>query len=223
ADAQIENRKHVLSEAEGSKIENEFTLFVVEPDTPGCRASPPLDKMGVRGSPTGELMFEDCCVPAENVLGESGRGMEQALRVLTWGRVAMAAWCVGVAQACLDESLKYAHTRTAFGQPIAELQAIRFKLADMQTAVEAARLLTLRAAWLKDQGRAYTLEASIAKLWASQAATRCAHDAVQIHGGYGYLREFPVERLYRDARLAEIGEGTSEIQRNIIAEYLLKE
>lgn len=219
------------STGEGAGEGGQFTMFVVEKDaalnevkgTPGFRAGAPLDKMGVRGSPTGELIFEDCFVPAENVVGQVGRGLEQALRVLTWGRVGMAAWCVGVAQACLDEALKYARERVAFGRPIADLQAIRFKLAEMQTAVDAARGLTLRAAWLKDQQRAYTLEASLAKLWASQAATRCAHDAVQIHGGYGYLREFPVERLYRDARLAEIGEGTSEIQRNIIAEYLVKE
>lgn len=199
-----------------------FTMFVVEKGTPGFRAGPLLDKMGVRGSPTGELIFEDCFVPAENVVGKVGRGLEQTLHVLTWGRVAMAAWCVGVAQACLDEAVKYARERVAFGRPIADFQAVRFKLAEMQTAIDAARLLTLRAAWLKDQGRPYALAASIAKLWASQAAARCAYDAVQIHGGYGYLREFPIERLYRDARLAEIGEGTSEIQRNIIAEYLLK-
>ncbi len=199
-----------------------MTAFLVEKGTPGFSAGPPLDKLGVRGSPTSELVFQDCWVPNENVLGYVGQGFPLVMQTLERGRIGMAAWSVGIAQACLDEAVKYAQERRAFRRPIADFQAIRFKLAELRTAVDTARLLTLRAAWLKDQGRPFGVEAAIAKLYASRAATLCAHEAVQIHGGYGYIREYPVERLYRDARLAEIGEGTSEIQRNIIAEAVLR-
>ena len=199
-----------------------ITGFLVERGTPGFRSGPPLKKLGCRGSPTSELIFEDCFVPDSAVLGEVGRGFLDVLTVLERARVGFGAWCLGVAQACLDEAVKYARQREAFGRPIAEFQAIRWKLADMRTAVDAARLLLLRAAWLMDQGKPARLAASTAKLAASEAATLCAHHALQIHGGYGYIQEFPIERLYRDARLAEIGEGTSEIQRHIIAEALLK-
>jgi butyryl-CoA dehydrogenase len=199
-----------------------MTAFLIERGTPGFRAGPPFDKLGLRGSPTGELIFEDCAVPVANVLGEEGRGFHQIMKTLEFGRVAMACWSLGVAQACLDEALAYAQQRVQFGQPIAGFQDIQFKLADMRLKIDAARLLVYRSAWLKDEGADARVEAAIAKLFASEAATFCAHQALQIHGGYGYIKEYPIERLYRDARLAEIGEGTSEIQRQIIAEAVLR-
>ncbi len=199
-----------------------MTAFLVPKGTPGFEAGPPLEKLGVRGSPTSELYFSDCWVPDEQVLGDVGEGFRVVMETLARGRVGMAAWSVGVAQACLDEAASYALQRRAFDRPIAKFQAIRFKLADMRTAVDTARLLTLRAAWLKDRGRPFDEAAAIAKLYASRAATLCAHEAVQIFGGHGYIRGQAVERLYRDARLAEIGKGTSEIQLNIIAQAVMK-
>lgn len=206
--------------ANGSK--SDMTVFIVERTAPGFSTGKPLDKLGCRASPTSELVFDNCRVPHENVLGEIGQGFKIMMQVLDYGRVGFSTWCYGVAQACLDEAVKYAHQREAFGQPIANYQAIRFKIADMRTAIDTARLLTLRAAWLLDQGRTATLAASVAKVVASQAATLCAHHGLQIHGGYGYIKEFAIERLYRDARLAEIGEGTTEIQKDIIAKILLR-
>ncbi|MDQ7031080.1 MAG: acyl-CoA dehydrogenase family protein [Ardenticatenia bacterium] len=200
-----------------------MSTFIVRRDTPGFSAGPPLEKLGVRGSPTSELFFSDCWVPDDMVLAPVGQGFRVVMETLAWGRVNMAAWSVGVAQACLDEAVRYVRERQAFGRPIADFQAVRFKLADMRTAVDTARLLTVRAAWLKDQGRPFGEAAAVAKLYASRAATRCAHEAVQVFGGHGYIRGQAVERLYRDARLAEIGEGTSEIQLNIIAETLFKQ
>jgi len=194
-----------------------MSAFIVRRGTPGFEAGPPLEKLGVRGSPTSELFFSDCWVPDACVLGPVGGGFGVVMETLAWGRVNMAAWSTGVAQACLDEAVRHAGERHAFGRPIAGFQAVRFKLADMRTAVDTARLLTLRAAWLKDQGRPFGEAAAIAKLYASRAATQCAHEAVQLFGGHGYIRGQAVERLYRDARLAEIGEGTSEVQLDIIS------
>jgi alkylation response protein AidB-like acyl-CoA dehydrogenase len=199
------------------------TCFIVEADTPGFVVGAEEKKLGIRGSNTTELHFENCRVPKSNVLGQVGDGFKIAMMTLDGGRIGIAAQAVGIAQACIDASTKYAHERYAFGKPLAEIEAIQFMIADMAMEVQASRLLTYHAAWLKDQGVRYTKEAAMAKLHASETATRAAHMAVQIHGGYGYLRDFPVERLYRDARITEIYEGTSEIQRLVISNHTLKE
>jgi len=198
-----------------------YSLLLIEGDAKGLTRGRKLEKMGVRGSPTGELFFEDCEVPAENLLGGEHKGFPILMRCLAYDRVGMAAFCLGIAKASLDESLAYATTRKSFGKALAEHQAISFKLAEMRAEIDTAELLILRAAWLHDQGHDVTTEASIAKLYASEAAKRAADQAVQIHGGAGYFRDYRVERLYRDARLCEIGEGTSEIQRMIIARSIL--
>ncbi len=198
-----------------------YTLILVEGDTPGLMRGNKLEKMGVRGSPTSELFFEDCRVPASNVIGRAGAGFPILMQSLAYDRIGMASFCLGIAKASLDESLRYSTTRKAFGVTIASFEEISFKLADIKAEIDTAELLILRAAWLHDQGRDVTSEASIAKLYASEVAKRAADHAVQIHGGAGYFRDYPVERLYRDARLCEIGEGTSEIQRMIIARSIL--
>lgn len=195
--------------------------FIVERDTPGFTVGEEEDKMGIRATSTCELFFEDCRVPAGNLLGEENRGFKIAMLTLDAGRIGIAAQAVGIAQAALDESLKYAQERVAFGKPLAAFQAIQFQLAEMKTKVEAARLLTYQAAWKKDAGEDYVLEASLAKLYAAEIASEVADAAVQIHGGYGYIRDYKVERLYRDARITRIYEGTSEIQKLIIARRLL--
>jgi alkylation response protein AidB-like acyl-CoA dehydrogenase len=197
------------------------SLILIESSSPGFLRGKKLEKMGVRGSPTSELYFEDCQVPASNLIGQQDEGFPILMQCLAYDRVAMAAFCLGIAKACLDESLSYATAREAFGQPIAAFEEISFKLAEMKAEIDAAELLTLQAAWLHDQGRDITVEASIAKLYASEVAKRAADYGVQIHGGAGYFRDSCVERLYRDARLCEIGEGTSEIQRLIIARSIL--
>lgn len=198
-----------------------YSLMLVEGDSKGLVRGRKLEKMGVRGSPTSELFFEDCEVPIENILGTPDKGFPILMRCLAYDRVGMASWCLGIAKASLDEALKYATTRKAFGKSLAEHQEISFKLAEMKAEIDTAELLILRAAWLHDQGKDVTTEASIAKLYASEIAKRAADHAVQIHGGAGYFRDYRVERLYRDARLCEIGEGTSEIQRMIIARSIL--
>jgi alkylation response protein AidB-like acyl-CoA dehydrogenase len=198
-----------------------YSLLLIAGDSKGLTRGPKLEKMGVRGSPTSELYFEDCRVSAENLIGAEHQGFPLLMRCLAYDRVGMAAWCLGIAKASLDEALKYATTRTAFGKTLAEHQEISFKLAEMKAEIDTAELLILRAAWLHDQGGDVTTEASIAKLYASEVAKRAADHAVQIHGGAGYFRDYRVERLYRDARLCEIGEGTSEIQRMIIARAIL--
>jgi butyryl-CoA dehydrogenase len=198
-----------------------ITAFLVEPSFPGFRAGKREEKLGLRASDTSELILEECQVPVENRIGEEGEGFRIAMTALANGRAGIAAQAVGIAQACLDASLAYAKGRRQFGPPIAEFQAIQWKLANMATEIEAARLLTFRAASLKDRDRPSTKEASMAKLFASEAANRAAYEAVQIHGGYGYLQDFPVERYARDARVLTIYEGTSEIQRLIIARELL--
>ncbi len=197
-----------------------ISSFIVPKGTPGFSVGPRYDKLGLRSSDTAELLFSDCRVPEENLLGRPGDGFKQFLTALDGGRISIGALSVGIAQACLDASLRYARERVQFGQAISRFQAIQFKLADMAAEVELARLAVLRAAWLKDQGRPFTRESAIAKLAASETAMRAATQAVQIHGGYGYMKEYPVERYLRDAKLMEIGEGTSEIQRLVIARQL---
>jgi alkylation response protein AidB-like acyl-CoA dehydrogenase len=198
-----------------------ITAFIVERDWKGFRVGRKEDKMGLRSSSTVQLSFEDLRVPATNVLGEIGIGFKIALHTLDGGRVGIASQAVGIGQACLDASLKYAEEREAFGQQIGKFQAMQWKLADMATRIEAARLLVYNAARLKDLGQPHAKEAAMAKLFASEMANDAARDAVQIHGGAGYLEDFPVERYFRDARITEIYEGTSEIQRIVIARHLL--
>ena len=194
--------------------------IIVPTGTPGFTVRASYEKMGLHGSNTTELFFDDVRVPEGNLLGVRGEGFKQFLVVLDGGRIAIGAMGVGIAQACLDASLKYAKERVQFGQPIGKFQAIQFKLADIAMNIELARLMYLKAAWLKDNGLPYTREANYAKLFASEMATKAALEAIQIHGGYGYMKEFPVERYLRDAKLLEIGEGTSEIIRLVIARGL---
>jgi short-chain 2-methylacyl-CoA dehydrogenase len=198
----------------------EISAIIVPADTPGFEVGKSYRKLGWHASDTHELSFQDCRVPEENLLGDRGKGYGQFLQILDDGRIAIAALAVGLAQGCLEESISYAKERMAFRRPLADFQAIQFKIADMKVAVDTARLATYRAAWLRDQGRPYKAEASLAKLHASEIAVTCAREAVQIHGGYGFIEEFPVARFYRDSKVLEIGEGTSEIQRILIARDL---
>jgi alkylation response protein AidB-like acyl-CoA dehydrogenase len=197
-----------------------ISSFIVPRDTPGYSVSAPYEKLGLKASDTVEIILEDVRIPNENLLGKRGEGFKQFMKVLDGGRISIGALSVGIAQACLDSALAYAKERRQFGQPIAKFQAIQFKLADMATAVELARLAVYQAAWLKDQGLPFTRESAIAKLFASETAVKAALEAIQIFGGYGYTKEYPVERYLRDAKLMEIGEGTSEIQRLVIARQL---
>jgi alkylation response protein AidB-like acyl-CoA dehydrogenase len=200
-----------------------ITAFLVERDCPGFSFGKVEDKMGLRSSLTGSILLQDCRVPAANRLGDEGQGFKIAMSTLDGARIGIGAQSVGIARACLEESLAYSRQRRAFGKPIAELQAVQFMLAEMATAIEGARLLVHRAAWLRDRGAAsFTREASMAKLFASEMANRVAYQAVQIHGAYGYSREYAVERYFRDARVTTIYEGTSEIQRLVIARRLLE-
>jgi short/branched chain acyl-CoA dehydrogenase len=198
----------------------EISAIIVPSGTPGFEVGPPYRKVGWHGSDTRELSFAGCRVPAGNLLGERGAGLSSFLRTLDDGRIAVAALGTGLAQGCLEESVAYAKERTAFGRPIGAFQALAFKIADMKVAVENARLATYRAAWLRDRGRPFKAEAAAAKLYASEIAVTCARDAVQVHGGYGYIEGFPVARFYRDSKVLEIGEGTSEVQRILIARDL---
>jgi butyryl-CoA dehydrogenase len=200
-----------------------ISAFLVETRTPGFSVAKLEDKLGLRSSDTAGLVFEDCRVARENRLGEEGQGFKIALATLDGGRIGIAAQALGIAQGCLDESLAYAKQRKQFGHPIAEFQAIQWMLADMATEIDAARLLTYRAAWLCQQGMKVTRAAAMAKLFASEACNRAAYKAVQVHGGYGYIKDFVVERFFRDARVTTLYEGTSEIQRMIIARHLLQE
>lgn len=199
-----------------------ITAFLVERDWKGFSVGRKEDKMGLRSSSTVQLVFEDLRVPASSILGELGAGFKIAMHTLDGGRIGIAAQAVGIAQACLDASLKYAEEREAFGQQIGKFQAMQWKLANMATKLEAARLLVYNAARMKDLGQPHAKEAAMAKLFASEMAGEAARDAVQVHGGAGYLEDFPVERYFRDARITEIYEGTSEIQRIVIARHLLK-
>jgi butyryl-CoA dehydrogenase len=198
-----------------------ISCFLVEKGTPGFIPGKNEPKMGLKGSVTSALAFENCRVPASNLLGQEGEGFRQMLITLDGGRISIGAMALGLAQAALDEASRYARERVQFGQPIARFQAIQWMIADMATEIDAARLLIYRAAARKDAGQRYTKEAAMAKLYASEVAERAAFKAVQIHGGYGYSREYPVERIYRDQRLCSIGEGTSEIQRLVIARQVL--
>ncbi len=198
-----------------------ISAFIVERDFPGISVGKVERKMGLLAASTCEVLLEDCRVPRENLLGARGEGFRVALSTLDGGRIGIAAQALGIARAALEDSVAYARQRRQFGRPIAEFQAIQWKIADMATRIEAARLLTLRAAWLRDQGRRCTAEASMAKLFASETAMFAAHQGVQIFGGYGYIKDYPVERYFRDAKITEIYEGTSEIQRLVIARSLL--
>ncbi len=200
-----------------------ISAFIVDRDTPGLRVGKKEDKLGLRASDTAEVVFEDCEVPSQNLIGAEGEGYRQAMATLERGRIGIGAMAVGIGRAALDDSLAYAAQRTAFGKKLSEQQAIQFMLADMAMELEAAWLLVLRAAQQADLGQPFRREASMAKLYASEAAARATNKAVQIHGGYGFIKDYAVERYYRDVKLTEIGEGTSEIQRIIIAKSLLEE
>src|SRR5689334_13596247 len=199
-----------------------LSAFIVEKGAKGFRAGKKENKLGLRVSDTAELIFEDCCIPAGNLLGKEDDGFIDAMRVLDGGRISIAALALGMATGAYDVALKYSKQRKQFGKPISDFQAIQWKLADMATEIDAARLLTMRAASLKDAGLKTTQESSMAKLFASEVAVRCANEGVQIHGGYGFIKDYPAEKFYRDVKLCTIGEGTSEIQRMVIAREILK-
>ena len=198
-----------------------ISAFIVEHGTPGMTAGRKEDKLGVRSSDTSEVLFENCRIPADRLLGEEGQGFVNTMQVLDAGRIGIAALSVGLAQGAYEAALRYAQERRAFGKPISSFQAIQWKLADNATRIEGARLLTYRAAYLKDRGGRTTLESSMAKLYASEIAVKAADDCVQIHGGYGFVKDYPAEKFFRDVKLTTIGEGTSEIQRLVIARQLL--
>lgn len=202
------------------KGRNIISAFIVPTDTPGLKITSPYEKMGLNGSNTCEIILEDVRVPKENLLGDPKRGFSQFLYTLDGGRISIAALSVGIAQGAFEAALKYANERKQFGTTISNFQAIQFKLADMAMEIELARNMYLKAAWLKDQGKPFTKEAAFAKLFASGTAVRTCDQAIQIHGGSGYMKEYGVERMYRDAKLMEIGEGTSEIQRIVIARQI---
>jgi alkylation response protein AidB-like acyl-CoA dehydrogenase len=208
----------VTDKARGTKG---ISAFIVERGTPGFTAGKKEDKLGMRASETSEVLFQQCRIPASQLIGDEGQGFIQTLQVLDAGRIGIAALAVGLAQGAYDAARGYAFERKQFGRPIGTFQSIRWKLVDNAVRVEAARLLTYRAAWLKDQGRRTTLESSMAKLYASEIAVRSSEDAVQIHGGYGFVKDYPAEKFFRDVKLTTIGEGTSEVQRLVIARQLL--
>ena len=205
-----------------SKESHGISAFILEKGMPGFRPGKKENKLGMRASDTSEVIFSDCRVPAENLLGPEGEGFISSLKILDGGRISIAALALGMAQGALEAATRYARERKQFGKTISEFQAIQFKLADMSTEVEAARLLVYQAAWLADQkGSRFTRESSMAKLFASEVAVRVANECVQIHGGYGFTKDYPAEKYYRDVKLCTIGEGTSEIQRLVIARQLL--
>jgi alkylation response protein AidB-like acyl-CoA dehydrogenase len=204
-----------------SKRHRGISAFVLEKGMPGFTVGPEEDKMGQRASDSTSLIFDDCRVPAENLLGDEGEGFIISMTALDEGRIGIASMSVGIAQASLDAALSYARERKQFGSPIAKFQGIRWMIADMAVQIEAARLLTLNAAALKDKGERFTAEASMAKLFASETSNKVAYQALQIHGGYGYSKEYPIERYYRDARVTTIYEGTSEVQRIVIANNVI--
>ncbi|MFN3821110.1 MAG: acyl-CoA dehydrogenase [bacterium] len=199
-----------------------ISAFVIPRETPGFFIERKENKLGIRGSDTAGLSFQECLIPQESLLGKEGEGFSYFMDTLNGGRISIGAMALGIAQGALDEAIKYAKERRQFGKPIAEFQINQFKIADMATWIEAARHLVYNSARLKDAGKPYIKEASMAKLFASEIATRCCEMAIQIHGGYGYTRDYPVERMWRDAKICEIGEGTSEIQRLVIAREILK-
>lgn len=205
-----------------AKGEKGITALVIEKGTPGFKAGKEEKKLGIHATACSELIFNDCEVPVSNRIGNEGEGYKVALSTLDGGRIGIASQATGIAQGAFEAALKYSQERLAFGHPISQFQAIQFMLADMATEIDAARLLVRKAAWKQDSGARFSLEASIAKLFASEMSTRVSHKAMQIHGGYGYSQEYPVERAYRDSRITEIYEGTSEIQRLVIASWVLK-
>jgi short-chain 2-methylacyl-CoA dehydrogenase len=200
--------------------EDEISNLVVENGTQGYEISAPLKKLGWKASDTRELSFRDCRLPEGNLLGPRGAGFKQFLEILDGGRISVAAMGVGLAQGAYDLAFRYATEREQFGRPISSFQAVQFRLADMATEIEAGRALVIRAAWLKDQGRPFAREAAMAKLWTGELSNRAANWALQIHGGYGFMDEYPISRLYRDQKILEIGEGTNEVQRMVIAKHL---
>jgi hypothetical protein len=199
-----------------------ISAFILEQGTPGFKVGKKENKLGMRCSPTGEVLFADCRLPSSQLCGKRGEGFVDSLRILDGGRISIAALAVGIAQGAYEAALKYSKQRKQFGRFISEFQAIQNKLADMATEIDAARLLTLRAAWLKDCGQSVNKQSAMAKLYSSESAVRVANEALQIHGGYGFIKDYPVEKFYRDVKLCTIGEGTSEIQRLVIARQLLK-
>jgi len=221
--ASISDVMVVLCRTDPAGGSRSLSQIIIPSETPGITIGPAEKKMGLKGSPTHAVNFDDVRVPAENLLGEEGRGLHQTLATLDSGRVGIGALAVGLAQAAFEEAVAYAQERETFGRPIADHQAIQWMLADAATEIQAARWMVYWAAWVKQQGRRYTREAAMAKLFATEVSERVCRNAIQIHGGYGYSREFPVERIYRDTRLMTIGEGTSEIQRLVIARSILDE
>ncbi len=212
----------VFAMTDRSKGLKGISAFVVEKGTPGFTFGPQENKLGIRASSTTELIFEDCRIPTGNMLGKEGDGFKIAMQTLDGGRIGIAAQALGIAQAALDESVRYAKERQQFSKPIGTFQAIQWMIADMGTDIEAARLLVYRAAWLKDMRRPFSKEAAMAKLYASETAMKHTVKAIQVHGGYGYMKDYKVERLMRDAKITEIYEGTSEVQRMVISASLLK-
>jgi alkylation response protein AidB-like acyl-CoA dehydrogenase len=211
----------IIAVTDKTKGTRGLSAFVVEKGTPGFRPGKKENKLGLRASDTSELIFEDCEIPAENLLGQEGDGFIDSMRILDGGRISIAALSLGIGRGAYDAARRYAQQRHQFGKAISEFQGIQWKLADMATQLDAARLLTLRAAVMKDAGQKTTLESSMAKLMASEVAVRVCDEAVQLHGGYGFIKDYPVEKFYRDVKLCTIGEGTSEIQRLIIAREIL--
>jgi len=211
----------VTAVTDKSKNKNGISAFILEKGWKGFSTGKKENKLGMRSSDTAELIFENVEVPAENLIGEEGQGFKQCMQILDGGRIAIAALSLGIAQGALDASLKYAKQRKQFGKALTEFQGIQFKLSDMATEIDAARLLTYKAAFYKDNGRDINLQAAMAKYYASEVATRATNEAIQIHGGYGFIKEFPVEKLYRDVKLMTIGEGTSEVQKMVIARNIL--
>jgi len=216
----LENASLVLVAARTN--EDTISAFIVPKGSPGLEVGEKMDKIAMHAAYTSEIYFEDCRIPEENLLGDSTRGFAQHLAVLETGRISIAAVAVGLAQGCLDQALRYSKKRIAFGQPIFSFEAIQFKLADMAVAIELARNQYLKAAWLKDQGRSHTFEATVAKVFASEMAEKVASDALHIHGGYGYMNEYSVSRYYKGAKLLQIVEGTSEVQRMVLGRILWK-
>ncbi len=213
----------IIAKTNPEKGTRGISAFVVEKGTPGYKIGNNLNKLGMRASDTAELFFEDCRIPAENLLGEEGDGFHQAMSTLDGGRISIGAMCVGIARGAYQNTLAYMQEREAFGKKISEFQATKFKLADMATEIDAARLLIMRAAWMKNQGMPLNLESAMAKLYASEVAVRVSDEAVQMYGGYGFIKEYPVEKFFRDAKLGTIGEGTSEILRLVIAREILQQ
>ncbi len=219
--ASISDLMVVLCRTDSAGGSRSLSMILVPSDTPGITIGPAEKKMGLKGSPTHAVTFDNVRVPAENLLGEEGRGLQQTLATLDNGRIGIGALALGLAQAAYEEAVRYAKEREAFGKPIANFQAIQWMIADAATEIEAARLMVYYAAWRKQQSLSYSKEAAMAKLFSTEVSERVCRNAIQVHGGYGYSREFPVERIYRDTRLMTIGEGTSEIQRLVIARRIL--